>query len=69
MVLTAAEWRGVGRKTARKNGLSAGLEMFAGTLDGADPTTAKATLAQFPPPLAPPRPRRWKPRSEKTHRW
>ena len=36
VALTAAEWRGVGFKIARRNGLSEGGEMFAWILDGAD---------------------------------
>jgi len=35
VALTAAEWRGVGFKIARRNGLSEGGEMFAWILDGA----------------------------------
>jgi hypothetical protein len=35
VTLTAAEWRGVGFKIARRNGLSEGGEMFAWILDGA----------------------------------
>src|SRR3984957_1102278 len=37
VALTAAEWRGVGFKIARSNGLSAGGEMFAWLADGTDP--------------------------------
>ena len=36
VALTAAEWRNVGFKIARRNGLSEGGEMFAWILDGAD---------------------------------
>ena len=42
VALTSAEWRGVGFKIARKNGLSRGGEMFAWMLDGAG--------ARTPPP-------------------
>src|SRR5581483_2129067 len=35
VALTAAEWRGVGLKIARRNGLSEGGTMFAWILDGA----------------------------------
>ena len=35
VALTAAEWRGVGFKIARRNGLSEGGKMFAWILDGA----------------------------------
>jgi Hemerythrin HHE cation binding domain len=69
VALTAAEWRGVGRKIASKNGLSAGSEMFAWILDGADRDHGKATLAQLPPPLRLLYRALWKPRFEKTPRW
>jgi hypothetical protein len=69
VALTAAEWRGVGRTMARKNGLSAGAEMFAWILDGADRDRGNATLAQLPPPLRLLYRARWKPRYEKTPRW
>jgi hypothetical protein len=69
VALTAAQWRGVGRKMARENGLSAGSEMFAWILDGAEPDHSKATLAQLPPPLRLLYRARWKPRFDKTLRW
>jgi hypothetical protein len=67
--LTAAEWRAVGRKIARKNGLTAGPEMFAWMLDGADREHSAATLAQLPPPLRLLYRAVWKPRFDKTARW
>jgi hypothetical protein len=69
VALTAAEWRGVGRKIASKSGLSAGSEMFAWILDGADRDQSKATLGQLPPPLRLLYRALWKPRYEKTPRW
>jgi hypothetical protein len=69
VALTAAEWRGVGRKIASKNGLSQGSEMFAWMLDGADRDHSKATLAQLPPPLRLLYRTIWKPRFDKTPRW
>ena len=69
VALTAAEWQGVGRKIARKNGLSGGSEMFAWILDGADREHAGATLGQLPPPLRVLYRAVWKPRFEKTKRW
>jgi hypothetical protein len=51
VALTAAEWRGVGFKIARRNGLSEGGEMFAWILDGAadsgrgDPAATTAVAA------------------------
>jgi Hemerythrin HHE cation binding domain len=67
--LTAAEWRAVGRKIARKNGLADGSEMFAWMLDGADRQHAAATLAQLPPPLRLLYRTLWKPRFDRTPRW
>ena len=67
--LTAAEWRRVGVRIARKNGLSGGSQMFAWMLDGADRDAAAATLAQLPPPLRLLYRARWKPRFDKTPRW
>jgi hypothetical protein len=69
VALTAAEWRGVGFKIARQNGLSGGSEMFAWMLDGADPDEVRATLGQLPPPLRVVYRRIWKPRYSKTARW
>jgi hypothetical protein len=43
VALTAAEWRGVGFKIARRNGLSEGGTMFAWILDGAATHAAPAT--------------------------
>jgi Hemerythrin HHE cation binding domain len=70
VALSAAEWRGVGFKIARRNGLSSGGEMFAWILDGAGREDAAASLGTLPPP-----PLRllyravWKPRLDKTARW
>jgi hypothetical protein len=49
--LTAAEWRRVGVRIARKNGLSGGSELFAWMLDGAEPDQVRATVRQLPPPV------------------
>ena len=69
MALTAAQWRGVGRKIASKNGLSGGSQMFAWMLDGADREHTAATLAELPPPLRILYRTVWKPRYAKTPRW
>ena len=66
VALTAAEWRGVGFKIARRNGLSEGGEMFAWILDGGD---GGATLRTLPPPLRLLYKGVWKPRFNKTPRW
>ena len=69
VALTAAEWRGVGFKMARQNGLSDGGEMFAWILDGADREDAAATLGTLPPPVRLLYRAVWKRRFEKTPRW
>jgi hypothetical protein len=69
VALTAAEWRGAGRKMAKENGIAAGAEMFAWILDGTDREHAAATLGQLPPPLRLLYRAVWKPRFQKTPRW
>ncbi|HLK73899.1 MAG TPA: hemerythrin domain-containing protein [Streptosporangiaceae bacterium] len=69
VALSAAEWRGLGRKMGTKNGMAAGAEMFAWILDGTDRDHSKATLAQLPPPLRVLYRTVWKPRFERTPRW
>lgn len=67
--LTAAQWRGIGRAMARKNGLSNGSEMFAWMLSGASPDSIRQTLGQLPPPLRFLYRAIWAPRYAKTPRW
>lgn len=67
--LTNAQWRGVGRKMARQNGLAAGSEMFAWMLSGASPESVKQTMGQLPAPLRMLYRAVWKPRYAKTARW
>jgi len=67
--LTATEWRGVGFRIARRNGLSAGGEMFAWMLDGGAPDQARSVLGQLPPPVRVLYRAVWKPRYGKTERW
>jgi hypothetical protein len=69
VALTAAEWRSVGFKIARRNGLSEGGEMFAWILDGAARQDAAATLRTLPPPVRLLYRAVWKPRFNKTPRW
>ncbi len=69
VALTVAEWRGVGFRIARKNGLSGGGEMFAWMLDGVGREDAAATLGQLPPPLRLLYRAVWKPRFNKAPRW
>ena len=69
LALTAAEWRGVGFKIVRKNGLSAGGEMFAWLADGADPAQAAAVIGTLPPPARLAYRAMWKPRYQRTPRW
>jgi iron-sulfur cluster repair protein YtfE (RIC family) len=67
--LTSAEWRAVGFKIVRKNGLSAGGEMFAWLADGADPDQAAAVIGTLPPPARLAYRAIWKPRYHRTARW
>jgi Hemerythrin HHE cation binding domain len=69
VALTAGEWRKVGFRIARQNGMSAGSEMFAWMLDGADRSAATDTLGQLPPPVRLLYRTVWKPRFAKTPRW
>ena len=69
VALTSSEWRSIGFKVVRKNGLSGGGEMFAWILDGAGQEDAAATLGQLPPPVRLLYRAVWKPRFAKTPRW
>ena len=69
VALTAAEWRSTGFKIARRNGLSAGGEMFAWMLDGAAAEDTAATLATLPPPVRLLYRTIWKPRYQRTPHW
>lgn len=69
VALTAAEWRSVGFKIARRNGLSAGGEMFAWMLDGAAREDAAATLGSLPPPVRVLYRTVWQPRYQRTPHW
>ena len=69
LALTSAEWRGVGFAIGRKNGLSAGGEMFAWLADGADPDRAAAAIGTLPPPARLVYRAIWKPRYARTPRW
>jgi hypothetical protein len=69
VALTAAEWRGVGFKIARSNGLSEAGEMFAWIADGAGPDEAAAAVGTLPPPARLIYRAIWKPRYQRTPRW
>ena len=69
VALTAAEWRSVGFKIARRNGLSAGGEMFAWMLDGAAREDTAATLGSLPPPVRVLYRTIWQPRYQRTPHW
>lgn len=69
VALTAAEWRRVGFKIARANGLSASGEMFSWLLSSAAPGQVRAISGQLPPPARVLYKAVWKPRFEKTERW
>ena len=68
VALTAAEWRGVGFKIARSNGLAAG-EMFAWLADGADPDQAAVAIGTLPPPARLAYRAIFKPRYDRTPHW
>jgi Hemerythrin HHE cation binding domain len=65
--LTAAEWRAVGLRLGRANGLSGSAEFFAWMLDGA--TDAPTVLATLPAPLRLVYRVAWKPRYAQVRRW
>jgi len=69
VALTAAQWRGVGFKIARSNGLSGSGEMFSWMLSAATPDQARTILSQLPPPARVLYKAVWKPRFDKTQRW
>ena len=69
VALTSAEWRSVGFRIVRKNGLSAGGEMFAWLADGADPDQAAAAIGTLPPPARLVYRAIWRPRYDRTSRW
>jgi hypothetical protein len=67
--LTASEWRSAGFAMARRNGLSAGGEMFAWINDDADPDKAAAVMATLPPPVRLMYRTFWRPRYGRVPRW
>ena len=66
--LTAAEWRGVGRRIGLHN-LRRAPEMFAWMLDGAPPEQAGAAAGQLPPPARVLYRAVWRPRFARRARW
>lgn len=69
VALTAAEWRGVGVRIARRSGLSNAGEMFAWIADGAAEDEAAAAIATLPPPARLLYRAVWNPRYHRTTRW
>jgi len=69
VALSSAEWRRVGFRIVRQNGLSAGGEMFAWLADGADPGQAAAAIATLPPPARLAYRAIWRPRYNRTSHW
>jgi hypothetical protein len=67
--LTAAEWRAVGRRLGRENGVSGGSEFFAWMLDGVPADEVTAVLAGLPLPLRLVYRAAWRPRYAKVARW
>jgi hypothetical protein len=69
VALSSAEWRRVGFRIVRKNGLSAGGEMFAWLADGADRDQAAAAIGTLPPPARLAYRAIWRPHYNRTSRW
>jgi hypothetical protein len=67
--LTAAEWRGVGRRLGFENGLSGSAEFFAWILDGGTDGRSAEVLGTLPVPLRLVYRLAWKPRYAKVSRW
>ena len=67
--LTAGEWRTVGMRLGRQNGLSGSSEFFAWMLDGIPADEVTAVLAELPPPLRLVYRLAWRPRYAKVSRW
>jgi hypothetical protein len=67
--LTAREWRAVGMRLGRENGLSGGSEFFAWMLDGVPADEVASVLAGFPPPLRLAYRLAWRRRYAKVSRW
>ena len=67
--LTAGEWRAVGTRLGRENGLSGSSEFFAWMLDGIPADEVTAVLAELPPPLRLVYRLAWRPRYAKVSRW
>ena len=69
VALTAAEWRGVGVKIARRSGLSRAGEMFAWIADEADPDQAAAVVGTLPSPARLIYRAVWRPRYRRSSLW
>jgi hypothetical protein len=67
--LTAREWRAVGIRLGRQNGLAGGSEFFAWMLDGVPAGELSAVLAELPPPLRLIYRVAFRPRYAKVSRW
>jgi hypothetical protein len=67
--LTAREWRAVGMRLGRANGLSGSSEFFAWMLDGVPADESAAVLAELPPPLRLVYRAVWRPRYASVSRW
>jgi Hemerythrin HHE cation binding domain len=67
--LTAGEWRAVGVRMGRANGISGSSEFFAWMLDGIPADEVAAVLAELPAPLRLVYRRVWQPRYSKVTRW
>ncbi|MGH3826681.1 MAG: hemerythrin domain-containing protein, partial [Pseudonocardiaceae bacterium] len=67
--LTAGEWRTVGMRLGRENGLSGSSEFFAWMLDGIPADEVTAVLAELPAPLRLVYRLAWRPRYARVSRW
>jgi hypothetical protein len=67
--LTAGEWRAVGMRLGRANGISGSSEFFAWMLDGIPADEEAAALAELPPPLRLVYRVAWRRRYAKVSRW
>ncbi len=67
--LTAGEWRAIGVRLGRANGLSGSSEFFTWMLDGVPAEEVAAVLAELPPPLRLIYRLAWRPRYAKVGRW
>jgi len=69
VALTTGEWRSVGLRIARANGLSLAGEMFAWLADSGETAEAAKAIRMLPPPARLIYRAVWRPRYQRTPRW